>query len=384
MLIGHDFATVFGGAERIAANVARLFPEADFHAVYGTEEVARRMGVENRFHSIVGLPGPLASRFRLLAPFYPGLIDRHRLPATDLLFTSSFAYAQGLRTENDAPHLCWSVSPIRFAWSMYESYAEEWAPTRLRRFAFDRVVERTRRWDREAAGRVDRYLAMSSHIARQVEQYYGREAEVLWPPVETDNFTPSGSEPGDYFLFFGRLIEPYKQPTIVVEAFDRLPGEKLRIAGDGPERDRLEWIAPSNVEFLGRLDDDELIPQIQGCKGVIFPSQDDFGLVPVEAMACGRPVIAYAGGGALDTVLDGVTGVLFEEQSIDCLVAALSEFDPGDYDPDRIREHAERWSPGVFERRLREEIAITLGGATPVDAAPGTAAGTGAGEVRGG
>jgi glycosyltransferase involved in cell wall biosynthesis len=212
-----------------------------------------------------------------------------------------------------------------------------------------------RRSDRRSAQEVARYLAPGPFVAEQIKAFYGRDAEVVGAPVDCSLFRPSAAAPGDFWLFCGRLIEPYKKVTILVEAFNRV-GERLVIAGDGPERERLQQLAGPNVEFRGMLADDELVPLMQTCKAAIFPSQDDFGLIPVEVNACGRPVLAFAGGGALGTVAAGVSGELFPSQTADAIVSAVRQFRPGSYDTDAIRSHALQWDAPRFRERITAAV----------------------------
>ncbi len=211
---------------------------------------------------------------------------------------------------------------MRFAWSMTEEYGRELpggaASTRL----LHAFAAPMRAVDRRRAAEVTRYVATSDWVAEQIRRYYGRASTIIRPPVDTSRFQPSGDGHDGYFLFCGRLVEPYKRPTAVVEAFRRL-GLPLVMAGDGPARRELERTAPANVTFTGELGDDELIPLMQRCAALVFPSRDDFGLLPIEVMACGRPVLAFAGGGALETVVAGETGEFFTEQTPEAIAAAV-------------------------------------------------------------
>ncbi len=359
VVIAHDFIDAFGGAERVAGVLAETFPDAPLWAIVGRSDVAERMGVADRFTSMLGESDLILEKFRFLAPLYPAIVSARRLPEADVLLTSSFGFAHGLQTRNRAPQVCYCYSPLRFAWSMTEEYGDRVAQSRTSRIAFDSLAAGMRTADRRLAKRVTRYVAESHYVADQIKRFYGREADVIWPPVDCDVFKPSErawttEEP--YFLFCSRLVEPYKRANLAVEAFNRLPHLRLRIANDGPALGGLQQIAGDNVEFLGRVGEAELVRQMQGCAAVIFPSCDDFGLVPVETMACGRPAIAYGAGGALETVVPGVTGEFFERQQVDCLVDTLKTFDPTAYDPQRIRAHAETWGVDRFQRAIRTVV----------------------------
>lgn len=360
VVITHDFMEIYGGAERVTAEMALAFPQAPVVAILGRGEVAARMGVADRFRSILP-PRPLLLRqYRYLTPVLGAFCDRVRVEEADVVLSSSYAFAHRLRSRNDAPRVCYCHSPLRFAWSMTDDYREERAGNALSGRAFDLLAAAMRRSDRRSAQAIREYMTQSPFTADQIERFYGRRAEVIGAPIDCDLFHPSDSPPEDFYLLCGRVIEPYKQFGIVIEAFRRTGG-RLVIAGDGPDRERLAASAPPNVEFLGHVADDVLVPLMQRCQALIFPSRDDFGLIPVEAMACGRPVLAYAGGGSLYTSLPGVTGELFSEQTSAAVEAALRGFDPGAYAPARIREHALRWDSRRFRERLVERVAAAAG-----------------------
>ena len=308
VVIAHDFAETYGGAERILEIAAAACPEAHVWVIAGRRAVAERMGIGDRFHALLPENELLLRHYRTLVPIYPAIVTLRRLPAVDVLLTFSYAFAHGFRTENDSPQVCYCHSPLRFAWTMTDEYAESYRhvlPARV----FRGFAAAMRVADRRVAGRADRYVANSQRVADQVRQAYRREAEVLNPPVDCALFRPS-VEPGHdgFYLFCGRLIEPYKQPGIVIDAFRALPGRRLVVAGDGPAYRDLKERAGPNVAFAGHLDDEHLVPLMQRCAATIFPSEDDFGMIPLETMACGRPILAFAGGGALETVVAGRTG----------------------------------------------------------------------------
>jgi glycosyltransferase involved in cell wall biosynthesis len=355
VLIAHDFAEAYGGAERIIASVAEVLPDAQFWAILGRDSVAERMGLEGRFHSVMPQRAALLRAYRALAPVYPTLVRHYKLPEADVLLTSSYGFAHGFETRNRAPQACYCYSPLRFAWSMTEAYGQALALP-LARHALKAFAAYMRAVDRRASQRVTRYIAESAYVAAQIRNAYGVDSEVVMPPVDCSRFVPS-PEPGhdDFFLFCGRLVEPYKRPTLTVEAFRGL-SQRLVIAGGGPELERLRRIAPPNVEFRGELGDDELVALMQRCTAAVFPSKDDFGLIPVEAMACGRPVIAFAGGGALETVVAGETGEFFDQQSAAALRRAVTRFDPDQYDSGAIRKHAEKWDVPRFQASILEII----------------------------
>jgi glycosyltransferase involved in cell wall biosynthesis len=357
VVIAHDFAETYGGAERIIAAAAARLPDAPFWVIAGRQSVADRMGVGDRFHTVLPESEALFRHYRLLAPAYQGAVRARRLPEADVLLTSSYAFAHGFRTKNRAPQVCFCYSPLRFLWSMTDDYADRWAGGALRRRTFSAMVRAMRRADRSAASRVTHYVSESRYVAEVVKRAYGRDSEVIYPPVDCELFHPS-SEPGHdgYFLFSGRLVEPYKKPGILIDAFRELPDHRLLVAGDGPAYPELRERASGNVEFLGQVGDDELVPLLQRCAAVVFPSIDDFGLVPVETQACGRPVLAFAGGGALETVVAGRTGEFFDAQTAEAVRTAVEGFDPDAYDPAEIRAHAEAWDIPRFQAEILEVV----------------------------
>jgi glycosyltransferase involved in cell wall biosynthesis len=351
VVIAHDFIETFGGAERVVQEMARTFPDAPVVTILGRQSVAVRMGIADRVHSLLPESRLMLRHYRLLAPLFPSLVRGWRLPEADVLLTSSYAFAHGFRTRNDAFHICYCHSPLRFAWTMTDAYKRIWARNAISAHAFDALAALMRAADRRASRRVGHFLTQSDYTAAQIRQFFGREAEVIGVPVDPGLFRPSTDAVGDYFLLCGRLVEPYKAATIVVKAFEGL-GERLIVAGDGPALPRLRKLARSNVQFVGHLGDEELVRLMQRCRAAIFPSRDDFGLVPLEVMSCGRPVIAYAAGGALHTVVPGLSGELFETQRPDAVAEAVRRFDPAGYDSDRIRMHAEQWLARHFRERL--------------------------------
>jgi glycosyltransferase involved in cell wall biosynthesis len=356
VVIAHDFMEIYGGAERVTQELAALYPDAPVYAILGRREVAERMGVADRFRSLLPAHEPLLRHYRALAPAFPRYLDARRLPAADILLTSSYAFAHRLRTINNAPQVCYLHSPLRFAWSMTDSYRRTWAPGRLRGAAFGRLARHMRARDLEAARRVGVYLTQSDFVADQVRRFYGREAEIVGAPVDCARFTPSAQPAQDYFLICARLVEPYKRISLVIDAFARLPHRRLVIAGDGPQLGRLRARAGANVSFRGHVGDAELVDLMQHCRAAIFPSQDDFGLVPVEVMACGRPVLAFGGGGALHTVRPGVSGEHFDELTPEALARLVDGFEPDRYEPAAIRAHALRWDRAGFARGVDDVV----------------------------
>ncbi len=267
VVIAHDFAEIYGGAERTAAAMAALYPDAPFYAILGRDSVAERMGVAGRFHSLLPEREGLLRHYRPLAPLFPLMVRARRLPEARVLLTSSYSFAHGFRTRNEAPQVCYCHSPLRFAWSMTDEYQRRMAAGPVRGAAFRGLAGWMRAADRRAAARVTRYVANSRHVADQLRSFYGVEdAAVIHPPVDTEGFhPPETAGHDDYFLFCSRLVEPYKRASLAIEAFREMPGRRLVIAGDGPARSELEANAPPNVEFAGEQDQGQLRALMQRC-----------------------------------------------------------------------------------------------------------------------
>jgi glycosyltransferase involved in cell wall biosynthesis len=361
VVITHDFLEIYGGAERVTQEMAEEFPGAPVVSILGRPRVAERMRIADRWTSVLPPRPALLERYRWLTPAFPALVRAAQLPEADVILSSSYAFAHHFRAAGDPPQVCYCHSPLRFAWSMTSDYADRWAGDGLRRRAFGALAAGMREADRRAARRVVDYCTQSPYTAEQIQRYYGRPARVIGAPVDCELFHPAADPAahGGYVLLCGRLIEPYKKMGVALEALRRAE-RSVVVAGDGPAMAELRAAAGPKATFLGYLEDAELVRVMQRAAFLLFPSCDDFGLIPVEAMACGRPVLAYAGGGAQHTVVPGLTGELFGAQTADCIRDALDAFRPERYDPAAIRLHAEQWDRRVFRARLREAVLNTV------------------------
>lgn len=355
----HDYLIQAGGAERVVAALHRLFPDAPVFTTIADSEVVESLmpGAEIRTSWMQRLPG-LRRHYRKYALLYPAAIESLDLSAYDLVLSSSSAFAKGCITARETCHICYCHTPMRFGWNA-EAYAEREAWGALVRRILPLVTERLRRWDIETCGRPDHYLANSSVVAARIARCYGRPARVVHPPVEVDRLRPSGP-PGEYYLVVSRLVG-YKRVDLAVEAFTRLR-RPLVVIGQGPARPLLERLAGPSVRFLGRLPDREVARYYAGCRAVIFPGEEDFGIVPLEANAAGRPVIAYQGGGALDTVVEGQTGVFFRSQTVEALCRAVTECEARTWRSAALRRHSEAFREEIFRTRILEVVRGSLGG----------------------
>jgi glycosyltransferase involved in cell wall biosynthesis len=353
----HDYLNQMGGAERVLLAIHTLYPDAP---IYTTMYDASRM--DARFRTMDIRTGfmqhlPLVKRrHQPFLPLYPFAIERMDLRAFDLVISDSSAFAKGVVTRPDALHICYCHTPMRWAWN-FEDYVERERLGRVPRALLAPFILWLRQWDYSTAARVDYFIANSPTVAARIAKYYRREATILPPPVDTSHYAIAPAH-DDYFLVVSRLI-PYKRIDIAVEAFTKL-NLPLRIVGAGRDERRLRRLAGSNVEFLGWLPDDEVRAQLAGCRALIFPGEEDFGLAPIEAQAAGRPVIAYGAGGALSSVVEGVTGLFFGQQSPESLADAVARYRDEQFDPQVIRQHAESFDTGRFLDDLQRFIAACL------------------------
>ncbi len=290
-------------------------------------------------------------------PLYPYAFEHFDFSDYDLVLSVSSAFAHGIITSPKTLHICYCLTPARFLWD-YHTYMAREGLGRLVRLVLPLFLYNLRLWDRLAADRVDHFLAISQTVQQRIRKLYRRDAKVMYPPIDAQRF-PLSQEPGDYFLILSRLV-PYKRIDLAVRAFSQL-GLPLLVIGDGRDRQALEGIAAPNVRFLGRLSDVETGRYLAGCRAFIFPGEEDFGIAPLEAQAAGRPVIAYAGGGALETVREGTTGVFFRARTPESLAEAVKRFDSLHFDPAGIREHAVAFDRAVFQRKLADFIRVVYG-----------------------
>ncbi|HEY7351017.1 MAG TPA: glycosyltransferase [Ktedonobacterales bacterium] len=349
----HDYLNQMGGAERVLLALHGLYPHAPiFTSIYDPERVDpafRRLDIRSSFMQRLPFVSKHHQSFLML---YPLAFERLDLRDYDLILSSSSAFAKGVVSRPDALHICYCHTPMRWAWS-YQDYIEHEKLCPPARVFLPFFIRRLRQWDQATAGRVDHFIANSPGVAQRIAAYYRHDATVIPPPVETARYSISPTQ-DDYFLVISRLA-PYKRIDIAIEAFNRLR-LPLKIIGVGRDRARLERFAGPTIEFLGWLPDQQARQYLAQCQALIHPGAEDFGLTPLEAQASGRPVIAYGAGGALTSVLDGVTGIFFHERSPGALAEAVAAFRPDQFDPLVIRRHAEDFDIARFQRRITEFI----------------------------
>jgi len=378
----HDWLVTLGGADRVLLALHEVFPQAPvfvgLHDLRRLPDSFRQLDVRATW--LQQIPGA-AQRHRLLVPLMPLAFGHLVLRGYDVVISSSHACAHSVSVPG-ALHICYCHTPMRYAWDLRGEYLA--ALPGVARPAARLMLAWLRRRDRAAAEGVDQFIANSQHVASRIRRHYGREATVIYPPVDTEFFTPTGdpaeestqssqsaqssrstaessgdrADREDFYLVVSRLV-PYKRVDVAVEAFNRLD-RRLVIVGDGPERGRLQSMSGPHVRFVGELGDAALRRYYRQCRALVFPGEEDFGLVPVEAQACGRPVIAYRRGGALESVAPGVTGIFFAEQTPDALMAGIRAAEATTFDAAAIRRHTMQFSQQRFTVQIAEFVAAAL------------------------
>ncbi len=360
----HDWLTGMRGGERTLEAICEVYPEAErfalLHVPGSVSSAIVGSGVQTSF--LQRFPG-VGRYYRALLPLFPTAIEQFDLDEVDLVISTSHCAAKSVVSPGRARHLCYCFTPMRYAWDQFDAYfGPERVGTRLSR-VLRWELSRLARWDAATATRADRYVAISQYVAGRIRRYYNRNPTVVYPPVDTAYFQPSGDAPEGYLLIVSALV-PYKRVDLAIDAAAAV-GMPLRIVGTGPDLPRLQRAAGPEVTFLGSLPDAEVRAAYQGAAAVLLPGVEDFGIVPVEAQACGRPVVALGEGGACETVADGETGVLVEEMTSEALADGIARLRARRLDEAAIRRHAERFSRPRFQEGLRREVEALM--AQPVE-----------------
>lgn len=357
--IVHYWLVGMRGGERVVEELLTLYPDAVIITnVYDPTSVSERIRAAEVRETFVGHLPLAKTHYQKYLPLMPRALEQVDMAEFDLVISSESGPAKGIIPRPDAIHLCYCHSPMRYLWDQYQTYRSSagW----LTRQAMPHIAHRMRLWDVTSAARVDRFIANSNFVAKRIEKYYRRVSNIVHPPVDVDSFAIS-KEVGEHYLLAGELV-PYKRPDLVVDAFTR-SGRKLVVIGDGAMRASLEAKAGPSVSFLGRVPFDELKREFSRCRALVFPGVEDFGIVPVEVMASGRPVVAFGRGGACDTIVTGKTGAFFYEQTVEALLAALEELEASPEIVDRpsdIRAHAEQFRSDVFRARFSELVDAAM------------------------
>ncbi len=350
----HDYLTQLGGAERVLKVLMEIFPYAPVFTLLYDEERLSKDFPKKRIRTSFLQKLPFAkTQHRLFPVLMPYATEQFDLSAYDVVLSASHSFVKGVITRPETLHICYCYTPMRYTWDDSHRYIREFRFFGPLKPIIPFALNYLRLWDRLAADRVDEFITISHFVARRIKKYYQRKAKVIYPPVETKYFLPKDKQK-DYFLIVSRLL-PYKRLDIAVEAFSKL-GLLLKIIGTGPEEKKLKKIAKPNVEFLGRLPDEEVKKYYAECLAFIFPQEEDFGIAPLEANAAGRPVIAFRGGGALESIVPGKNGIFFNEQTPESLATAVKNFDPSSFDPKIIRQHALQFDTTIFKRKMKEYV----------------------------
>jgi glycosyltransferase involved in cell wall biosynthesis len=350
-----DWMSNVGGGGRVLAHLHEMYPDAPIYTSISDPSrlppEMREWDIRTSFLQRV----PFARRrYQAFLPLMPLAFEQFDLREYDLVISTSSACAKGVIPGPDTVHVCYCYTPCRYIWDLYHDYTRD-LPFR---WAVAPVAHWLRIWDRLSSDRVDHFVAISHEVGRRVRRHYRRDAEVVYPPVDLERFTPTGQPAEDFYLVVSRLVG-YKRIDLAVEAANRL-GRRLLVVGEGPARRKLEAMAGPTVEFLGALPDAEVAHLLARCRAFLFPGWEDFGIAPVEAQAAGRPVIAFERGGALETVVQGTTGLFFEEQTVESLAHAILALEARDFDAASCRRNAERFGSNTFRSRLTEALERQL------------------------
>ena len=361
--IVHEWLSTYAGSEKALEQILALYPDADLYALVDFIPVEQRSfihGKKAKTSFIQSLPFA-RTKFRSYLPLMPLAIEQFDLSGYDLIISSSHAVAKGALTREDQLHICYCYTPMRYAWDLYHQYLRQSGLHRGLKTPFARMVlHYIRLWDRLSSRRADHFIAISHYIARRINKVYGRDADVIYPPVAVDYFVP-GSQKEEFYLTASRMV-PYKRMDLIVDAFSRTPERKLVVIGDGPDYRKITAKAGRNIEFLRYQCPEVLRSYMQKARAFVFAADEDFGIVAVEAQACGTPVIAYGKGGSLETVIDGRTGIFFHDQSADAVQSAVERFEEirHTFDARQIRIHAEQFGVDRFRKEFKEFVDEAL------------------------
>lgn len=365
----HDYLIQIGGAERVLEAFCEMFPDAPVYTLLYDEQATNGIFKDREIRTSFLQKLPFAKKHhRYFLALMPFAIERFDLSGFDLVISSSSSYAKGINKPKGTLHICYCHTPLRYAWDDTSQFIRESHYPRLIKPLIPFLINRIKKWDLKAVSKVDYFIANSFFISDKIKKYYNRDSEVAYPPVKINN---EGKEEiiknnnRRYFLIVSRLL-PYKRIDVAIQSFNELSylpdGEnfKLKIVGSGPERKNLEMIAGKNIEFLGSRYDEELVELYQGCKAFIFPQEEDFGITAVEAQMAGRPVIAFRAGGALESIIDGRTGLFFDRQDKNSLAEAILKFEDMQFDSEEIKSHAQKFSNEEFRRKIKRFIENKL------------------------
>lgn len=350
----HDHLFQIGGAEKVLVALTSLYPQAPIFTLINNYKVSQKILNQKNIVSsyLQKIPG-ISRLFKYFLVLMPRIWEHTDLRAYDLVISSSSAFVKGVKTGHNNKHICYCHAPTRYLWDDKEEYIGNLPEGKLLKRFLPKVLNRLQNWDFSKAQAVNYFIANSNFIAKKIKKHYKKDSVVIYPPVRVDDFYLS-NDIGDYYLIVSRL-RPYKRVDLAIAAFNNLK-LPLKIIGNGSELKKLKKMANSNIEFLGELSDKERNRYLSRCRAFIYPQVEDFGISALEAMASGRPVIAYGQGGALETVVDNKTGVFFEEQTWESLAHKILRFDHSKFDPQAIREHAKNFDEAKFKSKILDFI----------------------------
>ena len=352
----HDWLIGMRGGEKVLECLCELYPEATiFTLLYDPAAVSdtiRKMKIVESPY-LKKLPFG-RNKYRYYLPFFPVMIEQFNLQDYDLVISTSHCVAKGVITKPETMHICYCFTPVRYVWDMYYDYFSNPFQRRISSYITPLVTTYLRLWDQSSKDRVDHYIAIARNIARKISKYYRRDASILYPPVDYDFFQPSPQVPSDYYLIVSALV-PYKKIDLAIEAFNELK-LPLKIAGVGPEMKKWQQLSQPNIEFLGWVDNPTLRELYSNCHALIFPGEEDFGIVPLEAMSCGRPVIAYGKGGQLETIQPGINGIFFQKPTKTSLIDAVRQFQTMEFDSILIRKSVASFRRDLFKQQFNDMI----------------------------
>lgn len=350
--IVHDWLVTYAGAERVLEQIIDLYPDSDLFSLIDFLPEDKRFFIKNKKVKTTFIQYlPFAKKkYRSYLPLFPSAIESFDLSDYDLIISSSHCVAKGVRKNKEQKHICYFHTPIRYVWDLRRQYLSEAGLDRgIKNVIANIILDYIKNWDLKTVNRVDYAVCNSNYIKERIKRIYGIEAKVIYPPVNIDKFE-SYNKKENFYLTASRMV-PYKKIPLIVEAFSKMPEKRLVVIGDGPEFEKVKKVAGKNIEILGYQPDEVLKDYLKKARAFVFAAEEDFGIIPVEAQACGTPVIAYGKGGATETVVDGKTGLFFYKQNIDSIIDAVNKFEKiaDSLNPDEIRKNAERFSISRFK-----------------------------------
>ncbi|WP_443741461.1 glycosyltransferase [Treponema berlinense] len=363
--IVHDWLVNYGGAERVVEAFLKIYPDADIFTLVYDDKKMGKIFPKGKVHTSFVQKIPLASKlYTKMLPLMPKAFENFDFSSYDLVLCSSSSCAKGVITPPSVPHLAYIHTPMRYAWDQFFEYQKR--SKKIVAFFMNKFMPSIRLWDFVSSQRIDSLIANSKYIQRRIKKYWNLDSKVIYPPVDTERLCPNALEPEDFYVVFSRFV-PYKRIDLAISACGEL-GRKLVVIGGGSQEKELKALAAkykgADIKFTGRISDSEVQDYLMRCRAMIFSAEEDFGIIPVEVQACGRPVIAFAKGGSLETVIDKKTGVFFKEQKTESVMQAIKEFETLEkqkcFNPTEISSHAKSFSTERFCAQIKDEIEQTL------------------------